>query len=89
MGKVEAFSVPGVEMWFWSADHIPPHFHVKKAGEWEIRVHILETRERQLSYQLKWGAGPSGKLQGTLAMLVVKHRHVLYDEWSRKTGVEG
>ena len=88
MGKVDVFSVPGVEMWFWSADHVPPHFHVKKTGEWEISVHILETQEHQLSYELKWGAGPSGKTQRTLAKLVVKYREVLYGEWSCKTRVE-
>ena len=56
--------------------------------EWENCVHILETREHQLSYELKWGACPSGKTQRILAKLVVKYRDALYEEWSRKTGVE-
>jgi hypothetical protein len=49
VGKVEAIAISGLEMWFWSDDHPVPHFHVKKAGEWEIRVNILETQEHQLS----------------------------------------
>jgi hypothetical protein len=40
VGKVDVFSVPGVEMWFWSADHIPPHFHAKKAGEWSCKTRV-------------------------------------------------
>lgn len=89
LAKVDAIAIPGLEMWFWSDDHLPPHFHVKKAGEWEISVHILETREQRLAYELKWGTGPSGRLQGTLARLVVVHREALYEEWSRKTGKNG
>jgi hypothetical protein len=89
VGKVEAIAISGLEMWFWSDDHPVPHFHVKKAGEWEIRVNILETQERQLSYELKWGRGPNGKLQGTLASLVAKNKDALYKEWSDKTGAEG
>ena len=42
MPKVEAFQVAGIEMWFWSHDHDPPHFHAKRGGEWEIKVGILD-----------------------------------------------
>jgi len=42
MPKVKAFQVAGVEMWFWSHDHDPPHFHAKRAGDWEIKVGILD-----------------------------------------------
>lgn len=89
MGKVDAFTIVGLIMWFWSGDHLPPHFHAKKPGEWEMRIHILETRKGELSFDLKWGDGPSGKLKGELAKLVVKHREALYEEWSLKTRTEG
>ncbi|MBA2663238.1 MAG: DUF4160 domain-containing protein [Bradymonadaceae bacterium] len=38
MGKVDSFAIPGLELLFYSSDHPPPHFHVRKPGEWEIRV---------------------------------------------------
>jgi hypothetical protein len=25
----------------WSNDHEPPHFHARRAGEWEVKVHFL------------------------------------------------
>jgi len=86
MGRVEAFSVDGLVMWFWSEDHLPPHFHVKKTGEWEITVSILQTTEGALAFESKWGSGPSGRLQVQLARNVVENRDALYREWSRKTG---
>ena len=36
MGRVDAFAVPGVELWFNSSDHLPPHFHASQVGEWEV-----------------------------------------------------
>jgi hypothetical protein len=36
--KVATFSVAGLESWFNSDDHLPPHFHAEKSGEWEVRV---------------------------------------------------
>ena len=88
MGKLDVFSISGVEMWFWSADHLPPHFHAKRPGEWEIRVYFLESQESHLAFDVRWGAGPNGKMRGALAELVVKHREALYEEWCRKTGLE-
>ena len=41
MGKVDCLSIDGVECWFWSQDHRPPHFHAKKPGEWHFRVWFL------------------------------------------------
>lgn len=43
MGRVQAFSIPGLDCWFPSLDHDPPHFHVRRPGEWEIRVRIMTT----------------------------------------------
>lgn len=53
MSKVAAFLIDGVELWFRSADHEPPHFHVRKAGEWEIKVHILTTTSDRLEFSFK------------------------------------
>lgn len=51
MPKVRAFQIDGVDCWSWSNDHEPPHFHAKKAGEWEVAVHFLEARSRMLQYK--------------------------------------
>lgn len=40
MVRVVAFSLSGKELFFNTSDHSPPHFHVLKPGEWEIRVDI-------------------------------------------------
>ena len=41
MAIVRAFEIPGLTLWFWSNDHEPPHFHAKRRGEWEVKVHFL------------------------------------------------
>jgi hypothetical protein len=38
---IRAFSILGLKLWFWSNDHEPPHFHAKRRGEWEVKVHFL------------------------------------------------
>lgn len=40
MAKIDCFQIPGLYCWFWSNDHDPPHFHVKRNGEWEIKVNF-------------------------------------------------
>ncbi len=42
MGELAAFSIEGMKIWFWSKDHNPPHFHVKRDGQYEYRVFFLE-----------------------------------------------
>lgn len=41
MARVRAFEIDGLVLWFFSYDHDPPHFHAKRAGEWEVRVYFL------------------------------------------------
>jgi hypothetical protein len=55
MAKVDSFAIPGLECWFWSNDHDPPHFHVKRAGEWELKVNFLEDEDL---FELEWGGRP-------------------------------
>ncbi len=54
MGKVDSFSVPEVELWFNSSDHLPPHFHASRRGEWEVRVFFLLCTEERIEWSLKW-----------------------------------
>jgi hypothetical protein len=84
LGKVEAFSIPGLDLWFNSIDHRPPHFHARRPGIWEMRVYILESTEIQLSYELKWGSYPRRRYRDTLLEMVLQHRVTLLEEWEQK-----
>ncbi len=84
MGRVGAFSVAGLDMWFNSHDHPPPHFHARRAGVWEVRVYFLTCSECSLDYDLKWGRLPSGRELRELVAGVVEHRVTLLEEWEAK-----
>jgi hypothetical protein len=88
VGSVTAFSIPGLDLWFNSSAHLPPHFHARKPGRWEVRVFILDCAPARLALTVKWprhgGGGPRGRerralLEGTLA-----NRLELLLEWERK-----
>ena len=72
---------------FRSHDHEPPHIHVLRRGEWEIRVDIRETTADRLSWSLKWPphfSGPPANLKSELAYQVSHHRTALLQEWDQK-----
>jgi hypothetical protein len=77
--KVASFEIPGLTCWFWSNDHDPPHFHVKRDGEWEIRVRFAEEESRM--FELVWGRAPKAKVLREIATNVVAHRARLLAEW--------
>lgn len=79
MPRVVCFQVPGITCWFWSNDHNPPHFHAKKAGEWEIRVRFLEDASQM--FELIWGDEPSAKMLRSIAKAVEVNRPELLAEW--------
>src|SRR5262249_498128 len=84
VGKVECITVAGLDLWFNSHDHRPPHFHVRRPGEYELRVLFLLCSENHLEYEVKWGEAPSKKMLETLRELAVEHRAVLLTEWEQK-----
>ncbi len=84
MGRVDAIHVHGVELWFNSHDHLPPHFHAARLGEWEVRVYFLFTTAGNLNYQMKWGRQPSARYLRQLEKAVLDHRATLLEEWERK-----
>lgn len=60
-------------MWFWSHDHEPPHFHVKRQGEWEVKVHFLLDPSEMV--ELVWSEkAPSKKVLKELAACAEEHR---------------
>ena len=87
MGKVGCLAIPGLELWFNSNDHLPWHFHVRKSGQWEIRVSFLECTKEGLVWELKWakrGSGPTGPEKRRLLVAVLAHREALLREWDAK-----
>ena len=68
--------------WFRSDDHDPPHFHVKRDGEWEIKVRFTEADEAM--FELKWGDSAGEKVLRELRKDVKKHRVALLAEWEAK-----
>jgi hypothetical protein len=79
MAKVKCFEIPGLYCWFWSDDHDPPHFHVKRRGEWELKVSFLEGPDT--TFELKWGDPPKSKVLKTIAERAVANRESLLLEW--------
>jgi hypothetical protein len=86
MPRLEAFSVPGLDLYFNSLDHLPPHFHARHPGEWEIRVYFLVSGSK-LAYDLKWSRKKRGVPASILEALnaaVKANRAQLLREWEAK-----
>ena len=82
MPKVETFEIPGLFCWFWSNDHNPPHFHVKRAGEWELKVNFTEGAAKV--FELQWGDAPGAKVLKQITKMVTENRSELLAEWEAK-----
>ena len=79
MPKIACFEIPGLSCWFWSNDHDPPHFHMKREGEWELKVNFAEG-ETQM-FELEWGDPPRMKVLRQIEKIVKEHRVQLLAEW--------
>ena len=76
---------------FYSNDHEPPHVHVKRTGEWEIRVKFLKCTEDFLDYNF---AIPSNrkvskhpllsKVEKEILKDILPAKEKLYEEWRLK-----
>jgi hypothetical protein len=87
MGRVECCSLEGFVLLFYTSDHHPPHVHVRRVGEWEIRVDLRLTSEDNLEYDIKWPRafrGPSAAVRRRIRRLVCDHREELITEFERK-----
>ena len=87
MVEIHAFKIAGLKIWFWSNDHEPPHFHAKKSGEWEVKVHFLLPVEEML--ELEWSVKtPHSKTLKELCRLAEVHRASLLRQWEQLRGGE-
>ena len=84
MGRVAAFTVAGLDLWFNSHDHAPPHFHARSPGVWEIRIYFMTCTEHFADNDIKWGVHPSTRELGHLTTAAVTHRVALLEEWEAK-----
>ena len=91
LARVAAFAVAGLDLWFNSSDHIPPHFHARKPGTWEIRVFFLLCTEDALAFEVKWppdATGPNRRERDALLRGALDHRVALLLEWEQKVIVK-
>ena len=56
VAKVRAFEISGLKIWWWSREGDIPHFHVKKSGEWEIKVRFLSCTRKNLDFEAIWNS---------------------------------
>jgi uncharacterized protein DUF4160 len=85
MAKLECFAIEGIETWFFSHDHFPPHFHAKRKGQWEVRVYFLESSTSEM-FDAVWlkGRGVPRADTKLLEELVTAHRSEILEEWEGK-----
>lgn len=75
-----------MELFFNSSDHLAPHFHAERSGEWEVRVFFL--REEASMVEVKWALKtPSTKALGKLCAAAAQFRAELLMEWELKVNV--
>ena len=85
MAKLECFTIDGIDLWFYSNDHLPPHFHAKRKGHWEVRVDFLEsTTARMFSVVWPKGKGVPRAYTKLIEAMVAAHRADLLREWEEK-----
>lgn len=90
LSKLQTFALDGLDLFFNSHDHLPPHFHVRKPGEWEIRVlFLLCSEQKGLVFNVKWSRHPpSKKEEREILKLVLTNLKSLRMEWEQKVCIK-
>jgi hypothetical protein len=83
--KVDAFSVAGLALRFYSNDHMPPHFHAEKPGHWEVRVRFRRDPSEMIEFITK--KRPRASELKELKRLAELHRIALLAEWDAKVSI--
>lgn len=65
---------------------MPPHFHVEKRGEWEIRVYYLECTGTHLEFEMKYPKRGIilARDRDAIIAQVTAHQADLMKEWTSK-----
>lgn len=86
VARVSAFGLPGLDLWFNSNDHLPPHFHAEQPGDWEVRVLFL--RDPTEMIEVRWqNRRPRAATLRALCRAAEEHRQQLLEEWDEKVAV--
>jgi hypothetical protein len=86
VARVASFELPGLELWFNSNDHLPPHFHAEQPGDWEVRVLFL--RDPSEMIEIRWrNRAPRARILRELCDAAERHREQLLEEWEQKVSV--
>jgi hypothetical protein len=86
MARVRAFKIGGIEMWFPSGDHEPPHFHARRPGEWCAKVYIQEPAASMIELVRPPGATIKGGDRKAIVGGVEANRAELLWEWEQAQG---
>lgn len=96
MGRVSTVRFSGLDARFYSNDHLPPHFHLEKDGEWEVKVRFLFDHEDDI-FEIVYGKGPNKK-QRTQILKAIRQksenkdepsvREKLLKEWEQKVSTQ-
>lgn len=89
MATVAAFQIDGLKIWFWSNDHEPPHFHVKRSGEWEVKVSFMLDQSEMIEVEAWSRTLPSKKMLKKLTSSAERHRVDLLKQWQEIRDKEG
>jgi hypothetical protein len=84
MGKVSSFHLDGIDCWFWSQEHRPPHFHARKKECWEVQVYFLKTKNEMLVMVKSLRGRISSKDANALTNNAERYRAELLKEWEKK-----
>ena len=89
MPKVASFAVDGIDLWFNSNDHLPPHFHAERPWEWEVRVFFLrEVNEMTQLVYSKRPLRPRRSELKNLLQLAESFRVQLLEQWEAVVDVK-
>jgi hypothetical protein len=85
VANVDAFSVAGLVLRFYSNDHMPPHFHAEKVGRWEVRVRFRRDPAEMIEFVTK--TKPRTSELKELKRLAELHRVAFLAEWDAKVSI--
>ena len=84
MGRVGSFTITGVDCWFYSHEHRPPHFHARRKGQWHVRV-FFQMPESDMIEPVKSHTGRMTRAdREALCQRAASHRAQLLGEWEEK-----
>lgn len=89
MANITAFAIRGLKLWFWSNDHEPPHFHAKRAGEWEVKVYFMLDQSEMVEVEGWSKKRPPRKILKELTTQAEANRILLLEQWEEIRSAEG